>query len=686
MTDKTEWTMAEVFGDGGFLSQHLDGYELRQPQLDMAQGCFDSIQAERHIAVEAPTGTGKSIAYAAPFVKKIIDSREADEDNNRLVIATGNIALQEQLVEKDLPLLASVLPGEFSFALVKGRNNYLCREGLDTWRLDLAQKVVAFGKDATDMKIEQIYSHMTNDERAIADWAQKTKTGDKSELEFGVEERLWKKVSKTADECLGKDCPFRDECFSEKNKLALQTTDVIVTNYHFLFAAIKMRMMTDRDVVLPPFKYLVLDEAHKAPDIARSFFGWELSEWAINLLRVQLDKFTRVVADKGLVSSGITNGASDLLTKVTQDSKMLFANVARMVEQGNGAVRLQSEGALPCMALSQTLRDIGEVFDAYAKADLNKRDKGKAKKNRDRAREIAGQLADLHGLDRGDSVYFVESYGMKKNSRICCRMLDVGDLLWPNMFGFTDCTVITSATLAIEKSCEFVREEIGLKEGKELIVDSPFDYKKQALLIVSPNAPDPKAEGYSEKVGKVAKYIVEQAEGRTLGLFTSYRSLKIVAEILRDDLGSEYNILVQGEAPRMKLVKEFKEDVSSVLLGTESFWTGIDVPGEACSCVIVEKIPFPVPGNPVLEALGDRSEGHMGGFWNVSVPRAILQMRQGVGRLIRRATDHGVVVILDNRLVTKGYGSMFLGSFPRMRRASTMKGGIVKSWLAKIGV
>jgi ATP-dependent DNA helicase DinG len=235
--------------------------------------------------------------------------------------------------------------------------------------------------------------------------------------------------------------------------------------------------------------------------------------------------------------------------------------------------------------------------------------------------------------------------------------------------------------MAIRGSCAYVKHEIGLHDAHECVVGSPFDFQRQGLLITSANAPDPQAKDFAERVSIIMHSIIDQAKGRTLGLFTSYRVLKAVAEHLRNQ-NCSYSILVQGEKPRMSLVKEFKEDTSSVLLGTESFWAGVDVPGEALSCLVIDKIPFPSPGDPVLEAMQEAAGGFQESFFKISIPRAVLQMRQGAGRLIRTERDRGVLVVLDRRLVTKGYGSIFVQSLPPMRRASSMRNGEIRDWLS----
>jgi ATP-dependent DNA helicase DinG len=675
----TEWTVRDAFEEGGIFAKKLEGYELRQPQLDLSLAIGDGMADGHHLAAEGPTGTGKSLAYLVPAIRQVLLDRgtDRDDDDCRVVVATANIALQEQLFFKDLPFLEDALPDDFRYALVKGRNNYLCRDQLNTFKLETAQGALAFGKDATQVELSDLYPVLRGDERTICEWSERTETGDKSELEIVPANEVWRKFSVTADECLGSSCPFSDECFANQARKALQAMDVIVVNYHLLFAALKVRMDTGKDIVLPSFKFLVCDEAHKVADIARDFFGWTISKWTITRATNRFQKAIRQARRAGL-SRDDADRYGQIGADVLSGMEGLWASLEEFYADSRGALRIRQPDSIRAAGLSQAMGDMGEAFLEMSKLALGERDKADVAKYGERAIITSGELREAMTLDDDNGVYFTEPFGKNKQLRLVKRLLYVGDMLWGQMFERTDSTVITSATLAIEGNCSYIRDEVGMKDGQEIIVDSPFDFRKQACIVLSEKAPDPKRQDYPERVAKVMAAIIEQAGGRTLGLFTSYRVLRHAAEYLRSEL-PQFRFLVQGEQPRMKLVKEFKEDVASVLLGTESFWAGVDVPGEALSCLVIDKIPFPSPGDPVLDALSDKANGQ--GFWKVSVPRAVLQFRQGAGRLIRRKDDRGVIVVLDNRLVTKGYGSIFTKSLPRMTRARGIREGQVHHWL-----
>lgn len=684
---ESKWTVESFFGPGGLLSQHMSGYEERPQQRDLAMSIDMAMWAGEHVIAEGKTGVGKSLAYLVPSISNVLADRKAEkndkedtgeeaeeekeeeeEKGNRVVVATANIALQEQLVEKDLPFLQTVIPDSFSFRLVKGRNNYLCWFARREFLEDCAK--VAFGDDVASLtdeellgKIDGIVFAISNVESHILDWSKRTEEGDRSELQIEPTDKEWSKFSKYSDECLGTDCPYHGSCFIQRLRRLLYNTDVIVVNYHLLYAAIKVRRKISRDVVLPPFKYLVLDEAHRAPDIARVFFGWDISGPALLRILARLRKI-RSGDDVDILEHEIDAFVDDL--------DVLYGS-------RKNAIRIRESNVIKGLSLAGSLRTAGLAFlDAAGDTEV-KKEKAKFKNLEARAAEMAVQLESATGLLDGNGVYFVERFGKSRGLRLSKRMKRVGDFLWDNLFKATSTSVVTSATLSIEDEFGFIRDEIGLKSAREILVGSSFDYREQGLLIMSPNAPDPKKPDYAEKVSKILVYAIDQAGGRTLGLFTSYRVLREAASVVREHFNGRYRVMVQGDAPRMVLVNRFREDIHSVLLGTESFWTGVDVKGEALSCLVVDKIPFPVPGEPVLDALSE--DAGKRAFLDISVPRAVLQLKQGVGRLIRSELDRGVVIILDNRLVTKPYGRLFVRSLPGFRRAKTLK-GVIGPWLA----
>ena len=691
------WTTKSVFEAGGLLSQKLEGYEPRKSQEKYAQSVEKALSGKYNLAIEGPCGTGKSLAYLVPAIEKVLrlkfdshgfpivddsDSSDSDPSNNYLgafdnfgkkkkpsgkhvVVATANIALQEQLVTKDLPFLASILPSKFSFALVKGRNNYLCINKLYDYVNEPPQTNLHWGG---------VDSFAKEEEKKILEWVHLADKGDKNELTFVPSEEAWRKFSSMAEDCLGKRCPFRSQCFANRAKVALQDIDVIVTNYHLLFAAVSARINSGgADVVLPPFRYLILDEAHRVADIARDFFGWELSEFVLYRLA---SKFAKLIKD-------IFEDHEDRVERIISSIQVFTSSLGGIYGKSKGALRINKKisGLITSHSLLDSLNSIANVCHDMASNIESDKELAEAEKAEKDCLKIVSQLESLITIDDDNAVYFMEPHGKQGKLRVVKRVLDIGSILWNEMFCKCESSIATSATMAIQGDCGYICREIGMLKGEAVVVDSPFDFKKQAMIVLSDKAPDPTEKDYPVKVADVVAEVIRQAKGRTLCLFTSYRVLNHVSSFLGKEFEG-YRILTQGDAPRMQLVQQFKEDISSVLLGTESFWTGVDVPGEALSALVIDKIPFPTPGDPVLEALSEKA-GEKNGFWKVSVPRAVLQLRQGVGRLIRRRDDRGVVAILDCRLLTKGYGNIFTDSLPSMARSSSIRNGSIGRFLEK---
>jgi len=648
-------TIKDVFKTDGILSKQLEGYEPRESQVRLAVAIDKSFTDGDNLAGEGPTGVGKSIAYLVPAILKA--------QSGRTVVATANIALQEQLVKKDLPFLQDVLPVEFDFALMKGRNNYLCKDSFES------NSNAQFGFDRDAEGVSEILR-----------WGKETSTGDKSELQVEPPHQVWSKFSVTSDECVGEVCPHKAECFANKAREELNSADIVVCNYHLLFAHVKVKAETTKDLVLPEFTYLVLDEAHKTADIARSFFGWDISEFAVNLLLKKFKDAYRAADKADMLEDGKLSEYQGIDNKVFGMISSVWSGGVHFHGETQGAKRMKKKGTINCVGLANALFDMSGGFKDFARLDnVDKKVKAKLEKASKRARELSEQLEELQALDGVDSVYFTERTGKKKLVRFCKRKINVANDLW-EFFSGVDSVIATSATLAVEGSCRYVRNEMGLRESREIILPSPFDYKKQAVMVLSPRAPDPQVEGHTEKVCKVLEFVIKEAQGRTLCLFTSIKAMRMAKEYLDAHNPNGYTILCQGDSPRMKLVDDFKSDTSSVLLGTESFWAGVDVPGEALSCLVIDKLPFKSPADPVWSAICDQAGDEW--FFKHAIPQAVIQMKQGIGRLIRKMTDKGVVIVLDRRLSTKNYGSTFVKSFPPMKRVNTLK-GTIKEFLGK---
>lgn len=698
----------DVFGNGGTISKILPGYEERKQQLEYATSVLSSLEDKKHLVIEGPTGVGKSFGYLVPIISwlKKMDVG-VDCEKGRAVIVTANIALQEQLVFKDLPLLSKIFG--FSFFLFKGRNNYLCLDALATF----------IEKSETDRQGEFNFvskassARFSESEQAVLEWAKTTQAGDKSEMKIEIPNVVWAKFSKTASDCLKKRCPKAEKCFANKAKQGMVDSDIIVTNYHILFSSVKARIDSGLDVVLPVHSVLVLDEGHEAADIARDFFGFRITEVGANNLLAYLanqavtiygenghsqddDRKERVLRLAADVTGGISVLFSTLALKMEQAAKRKNANRVSEYAVAPYVVAKNEIDVSDLLSLldfaSREFKDLANIIGGEVKKRMellgvsieakNEADRyvsweqrlGKAARD---ALSLKEHLNDFFCGDRGNAVFFAE----KQRERAVLRksLLQVGQILREEVFEDENVVLVTSATLAIDGHCDFVRRELGVPmDVAERIVSSPFVYQRQAMLVVSRNAPDPKAQDFHDQVARAIAQIVRASNGRALCLFTSYSGLRKSAEYLRTNLPG-FNYFVQGETSRTAALAGFKEDVSSVLLGTDSFWTGVDVPGETCSVVIIDRIPFPSPGDPVFDELCRRAGDNW--FYALSLPRAILKIRQGTGRLIRRQTDKGIVVILDNRIMTKGYGASVIGSLPKMTVSTSLSFSKIKQFL-----
>jgi ATP-dependent DNA helicase DinG len=611
-----------VFGPNGIFARRFQGYTPRQGQIELTRAVDRAIEENAHLMAEAPTGTGKGMAYLVPAIQHAV------KHDKRVLVVTGNIALQEQLVGKDLPLLAEVLPWDFTYALLKGRQNYLCPSRLHEQEAE----------PQLDMPGEPFDA---NAYEAILAWAETTETGDKSELPFEPPARLWRRFSIASEDCKGNECRFRDQCFAAKAKARAEQAMVVVSNYHLLLLHLHLREITGRDLILPPFDISICDEGHKLADIAREFFGFRITAGSVRWAGRLLNRMGHV----------------RLATRLETETSAFFDALDAYERSDAYDRRLRVPGVVPHQALRAALVEtfrsyqegMDEVLDADARAELTRA--------MARAMALVIQLDSAMGLAEEGSVYFLERMP-KGGVALASKVVDVSERLRKLFFDATPSVIVTSATLTTGGSFEHAKRELGMRDGRELVVESPFDFEKQALLIVPESLPSPQDPSFVDAVADTVAQIIELAEGRTLGLFTSYRNMNAAYERLS---GCGYRVLRQGDAPRTQLIEAFRKDVRSVLLGTESFWAGVDVPGESLSCVIIDRLPFPPPDDPVLDAVSERDPDW---FQDFSLPRAIIAFKQGFGRLIRSQLDRGVVVVLDERLVTKRYGKKFIRSLP----------------------
>lgn len=645
-----------VFGRGGFLAAKFPGYEPREGQVKLAGAVLGAVQAGQNLLAEAPTGTGKSLAYGVPAVwwaSPDNPERTAGKlPQLRAVIVTANIALQEQLVAKDLPLMREILPLPFTFSLMKGRSNYLC---LEKWEESTAELALAPLTDETDRR----------QWKEIDAWALKTETGDLSDLPFEPSPRVRRLVVIGQDDCLGSKCAKKDECFAERQRRAAKEADIIVTNYHLFFTDLVIRMQTAGEAgLLPEHGVVIFDEGHKAADIARDFFGFKITRGGIR-------HATRLLSAPGTAKKQAVEVDAELKKQIADLADDFARDLARYAQSEDYEKRLREKDPVEWKPLHDALVRAGGLLSATSnQPGWEPGRKREIQLAADKCGTIAAAIQEAMLLESQEEgrVYFLELDQEKRNAVLVCKPLEIADTLRQNLFesGRVRSTIVTSATLTSQGSFDFVATELGCETAQEVEAPSPFNWRDQAVLVVPSQISWPTESRYSEDVGRIYPRLVEAADGRTLGLFTSYRMLDIVhKKLLAAGWGDR--LMRQGDAPRTQLIRRFKEEVGSVLLGTESFWAGVDVPGEALSLVIIDRLPFPSPEDPMLDAYEEKHGSRT--FKDYSIPRAVIQFRQGVGRLIRSTHDTGVIVCLDRRLADKPYGRMFTKSLPQMRQS-----------------
>jgi len=641
----------DVFGPEGILSKQFEGYAPRKGQVDMARAVAAGITGRRHVIAEGPTGTGKSLAYLVPAIDWATRPRENEPSRHeprRVIVVTGNIALQEQLVTKDLPLLQGLLPRAFNFTLQKGRNNYLCHDAVNKY---LAGNAAA--------------RHEPQMERLLA-WAQETKTGDVSEFPETPAPMLWKQLSVSSDQCKGSSCKYHEQCFAEVAKRSMVSANVVVTNYHLFFAHLlvraKMRELQAKgapvnlDIVLPPAGVVVFDEAHKAADIARDFLGFQISKGSIEWL--------------------VRGFRHELADEIRRASDAFFADLLEHKRSKLYKSRLKAGQPVQGQALADLLLRVGDVYKHHANAAAWSQDeRAELEMRARRSYTLSDQILTAMAPEKNpQAVYFIEeSFGgtgskgpgnlTKSSCVLKSKPIEVNDWLERELFNEYPTVVVTSATLSTGNgsgSFEFVKKDIGLKQADEIIAESPFKWRDQVLFVVPSTMVD--AKDYMNFAGAAANHVADVARasrGRMLGLFTSYKGMDAAAQACR---GLPFKVLTQKDGPRTQLVQKFKADVSSCLLGCESFWAGVDVPGESLSCVVIDRLPFPTPDDPIVDAIAEKDSKW---FFNYAIPRAIIQLKQGFGRLIRTTSDRGVVVCLDRRITESSYGRSFIAALPR---------------------
>ena len=631
--------MKEVFGPGGFLEKCMKGgfdrsvvssdYEYRAAQLEMAEVVHDAFATHRHAIVEAGTGTGKTLAYLIPAISS----------GRRVVISTATKSLQEQLFQKDIPFLRKHFAPNLKVALMKGRSNFLCISKLN----QMQDQSLLKGIDEMDYF------------RQIKDWAKLTETGDRTELTFLPDDsELWGRLDARRDSCTGQKCPSFNPCFVTGMHQRAKEADLIIVNHHLFFADLALKR-DDFGSILPEYSAVVFDEAHEMEDVASDYFGRQVSNFRSEELARDTDQTLRLLA----------RGTPSLLRKTQRirERSRSFFELFPPREGKFSFLRREREAFLEQHreaydALLSSLKSL--ETEMAAQTDKPEELVRMAR----RSFELRQELMFLFESNEKNFVYWYER--RNKGVFLTATPIDVSQILRERLFEQFDTVILTSATLTVGGRFDYVRQRFGLDHAKERKLPPEFDYPSQALLYLPRKMPDVRDPGFSSKAADEIVQLLDHSQGRAFCLFTSYTQMKDLYERVR--LRVSFPLLLQGTAPRSALLERFKNTEGAVLFATASFWQGVDVPGEQLSCVIVDRLPFAVPSDPVVaarvEALQDEGRN---AFAEFQVPQAVLSLKQGFGRLIRTKTDRGVLALLDTRIQRMPYGKIFLESLPRYR-------------------
>jgi ATP-dependent DNA helicase DinG len=643
-----------VFADGGTLARVLPAFETRPAQRQMAEAVASTLQDGGVLLVEAGTGTGKTLAYLVPAILS----------GERVLISTGTKNLQEQIYFKDLAILRDALGIPFTASYMKGRGNYLCLHRFDAFRDSAREEAGLFGESAAQVFLP-----------IIEQWATDTETGDRSEIADLPEDLpFWGQISATSENCIGTECPRYQECFITKMRQRAADSQLVVVNHHLLCADAAVRQGAYGEVI-PECHYAVIDEAHQFEDVATQYFGVAVSNYRFDEL---LRDGERLLASSAVAVEKLAELAS-VIERIRDRSRRLFETLASCIPQraaqgGDNRLRVTAAmleplvedadnvtGALAHLEASVELLTLGARETPVDGADSSQADiDGLAR----RAAQLREDLTFTVRAADSDFVYFVETRG--RGLYLRAAPISVSNIVRDVLFDRMKATVMTSATLTVDGSFDYVRSRLGLHRpgaAECLQLPSEFDFRRQAILYLPRRMPDPRSPEFVTAAAREIIGILEQSRGRAFVLFTSYAAMRSVQSVAEVEL--DFPVFVQGSAPRSVLLQQFRTTPNAVLLATSSFWQGVDVMGDALSCVIIDKLPFASPGDPItaarIEAVAERGGQPFGDY---QVPLAILTLLQGLGRLIRHRDDRGALAILDPRLQTMGYGRRFLASLP----------------------
>jgi len=627
--------MEQIFGPGGFLDRSMiGGYEHRVAQLQMAKAVDDAFEKHHHAIVEAGTGTGKTLAYLLPAICS----------GRRVVISTATKSLQEQLYQKDIPFLQKHFAPDLKVAVMKGRSNFLCRTKLHA----IADQPMLKGLEELDAF------------RQIRDWARVTETGDRAELTFLPDDsELWTRLDARRDTCTGRKCPEFEQCFLTAMQTRAREADLIIVNHHLFFADLALKQ-DDFGQILPEYSAVVFDEAHEMEDVASDFFGRQISNYRFEELARDADHALRTIH----LSSPTLLRRSQ---RIRERSRAFFETFpprdGRFNFTRNEREAFLAQNREAYDALLGALKSMETEFAA-----LTQKPEELLRVAR-RSFELRQEFAFLFESDEKNYVYWFER--RNKGVFLAATPIDVSSLLRSRLFEAFDTVILTSATLTVAGRFDYIRQRLGLDHAKENDLPPEFDYAQQALLYLPHKMPDVRDPGFSVKAADEIVELLERSQGRAFCLFTSYFQMNDLFERVRPRVA--FPLLLQGTAPRPVLLERFKNTPNAVLFATSSFWQGVDVPGDQLSCVIVDRLPFAVPNDPIVAArVRALQEEGRNPFSEFQVPQAVLALKQGFGRLIRTKTDRGVLALLDSRIVRMPYGKIFLESLPPYRRTNSL--------------
>ncbi|WP_300360702.1 helicase C-terminal domain-containing protein [Fusobacterium sp.] len=691
------------FEEEGIISQNFKEFEFREEQLSMARHIQEGINQEKKIIVEAGTGTGKTLAYLIPSIEWAVTNEK------RVIISTNTINLQEQLLNKDIPMLQKIMEKKFKYALVKGRGNYLCNRKYFNVKSGKNKEILEFSPEQKNQLIE------------ILNWGKETNTGDKSELNIEPDYTVWELFQSESDLCFS-GCPHREECFFFKARDEKKRADILIANHHIFFSdlAIKKEIGFSSDYsILPEYGMVVFDEAHNVEKVARDYFSYEVSRYSFvksmnKILNVSKLKDENINSDIKLFETnekikviGQLKDIISIIEKTDFDEKSELEDIIdkdfikehislfnygikyfeRLIEifskgqNGNISVRIKkddiaTDGFLKLLddfrenfnlEFTRYLRTAKKIKDILSDVEDASGKVNEFLKYIERIESFYENFQFINKFEDEEFIYWVEVNERKNNSKLVATPLKVDMELSENLYDNLKQIIFTSATLSVSENFEYFKKSIGLlEETYDKIIKSPFDYDKQMKVYIPKGLPDPNSREFADYIQEIIKVFLEKTGGRTFVLFTSYKMLNYVYYSMREELEeSGITLFIQGMYPRTKMVEIFKKSKAPVLFGTDSFWEGVDVKGDQLSSVIIVKLPFKVPSDPVTEAIIETFEQEgKNSFLEYQIPESIIKFKQGIGRLIRSKEDKGIITILDNRVITKTYGKYFLESIP----------------------